>query len=846
MDATEPTPGTLRADVWLVLYAAEDGLTEAELVAKLARGNARIQPRVWLDRLTELASEGAVRGTDTPRGRVWQARRRTAQAEALSPELAWWSVPELVAEAGYEASKQLVWGVGRKVADAWRAESGEAPRQEPRAKSDGTGTHYKAVYPPHFRATGLACLAEVVRQLVVSVSPALPEAPMAPPLPDIPDNRPTVLLVDGKNLLYRALMSKGAPVEQDFPRRLAELRTRYAPAFAILTWDADGPTWRHREWPDYKAGRGEPSPYERQVYAQVPGWAAMCGYQFVEAPGWEADDIIGTYTRQLRDAHRVVIVSNDKDLTQLLGPGVVLLKGWSDTVTHLDVAKPPTVKGDESAKGGWGVPPARIPDLLAIMGDSSDSIPGVPKIGVQGAVKLITEFGGVEDIIAAAKSGKDKAKGRAERIVAHADALRLFLRLTTISTGINGLPAPVPCAAMPPQAAGPRAELPGMTVLDGVLYPLPETSHMAASLGWRWTNPTKATDRAQAQLRPGEPMERWEREDHWGYLVERGPQWTFVCRVLADDIETGAADLGPAMTEAEVWLRAALNIAGTPNAPWKPTDPQRPLPSMDAVTEARKAVEWERARNLAATDPAALGLPRPGVEVRPPEGAVVLGGIEGQDGQPVNAFGELGGPLASPTVPDPVATLTAAADLAQRAVTIVTAPVVQPPVIKGPPWAIPTDPTPGKETIPLGYARVVAALTIEAFAGAPVSLVWDVDLKTDIAVPPLEGAPLPVQGQTMAFRAKAMDTLVKRLHGALQGHKDDPGATMPLRVVATEPEVPQATPSRAVLIELPHANISRIANGPPPAGRWVFRLTRDLDTFTSVGPSYFDNSDLPF
>lgn len=775
-------------------------------------------------------------------------------------------------------------------------------------------------------------------------------------------DKPTVLLIDGKNLLYRSLMSKmSGPVEVKFPKQLLELRERYQPTFALFTWDAEGPTWRHEAFADYKAQREPPSEYERSIYARVPGWAAQCGYQFVEAPGWEADDIIGTYAARLREAHYVVIVSNDKDLTQLLVPdAVVMLRGWTELVTAADVERPDPE--------GWGVKPQLIPDLLAIMGDSSDNIPGVPKVGAKGAQKLIAEFGDVEAVIAACKAGKDKAKGRAERVVQHAEALRLFKRLTTVSCGVAGLPNPVPCAAMALGAQTARVAPDGMTVIDGVLYPLPETAHMAKALGWRWSNPTSMPDRKQAQLRPGEPLERWERDDHWAYLVERGGQWTMTHRGVDGDVETGKAHLGEAIAEFYVLHVAYRMVSGAGDDPWEAGAPIVALSALAPVEdEARRVFEANRQTlyaggkvgSLTRTDvvgtqapappappaaPPALPPPPPvadpgigqievteppgvslaALELDAPDGALAIGLIEFPagvaPGVSSTAFAEIRVEMAGPEVvesapvgpaPEPEAVVIVAPaaveywcaacsqlrldttgarttcgscgagdlltgppgsldadalrsaakataeptvrfdhnDVTQAAAVIAAHYGIQPaelptaPVLAEPPpgpWAIPADPTPGKETIPLGYAQTIVALTLEAVTGKPHVLCWDVDLKTDLGTPPDDPA------HPNGWVDGRWYEMLCRLQRKVAEQRGDPAACKPLGVVVHGVQVPNTGRTSVVLdLEPALVNNARIANGPPPAGRWYFYPAADYASWEPrVELPFF--SDVPF
>lgn len=742
----DPKPGVTRANVWLALYDAAQGLTDAEL------GVALHPAADWQERRAELALEGVVFQSGHRNGApLWHARRRNRTPEPETP---------------------------------------------------------MDLLPP------------------------------PPPFFSL-DSRPTALLIDGKNLLFRAMMSRGAPVEVDFPQRLAALREQYQPVFAIVAWDADGPTWRHTAYADYKAQRDPANDYEKSVYAKVPGWAGACGFQFVEAPGWEADDIIGTYTTRLRGAHRVVIVSNDKDFAQLLGPSVTMLKGWSEVI------------GEDDVMRIWGVPPNRIADLLAIMGDTSDNIPGVPKIGEKGAVKLVTEFGGVEEIIAAAKAGRDKARARADRITEHADALRLFKRLTTISCGITGLAAPVPCSLMPPAPQGKRAEMDGMTVLDGVLYPLSETAYMAAQHGWRWTNPTSMPERKQAQLRPGEPLERWERDDHWAYLIERGGQWTLVHRgIEGDGIETGEKHLGTALAAFHEFhaLYCAAHANPSPEESWHPLAATLTLEIIEAQRHAKPAQLPQAAPPLAQAPPQALS-----AADEPTEALGGGTGIELPSADPgsfMRAFGPSAHPLpvdgdapADRQVEPPT---TQAPDMME--VYGLTVADLLPPETPEPsepedpptPYRIPA-PDPSKATIPTGYAFVLAAFALEAFTGEPQTLVWVVDLKND-----LNGPPDGYLGDPNAFSDGRWANMLAQLQSAITNHRNDPGARAQLGLIVESVAYgPQILPV-AVDLDPNRANLAFIAHGEPPAGRFTFMSTAHFDAVVPRLDRGWFSDDIPF
>jgi hypothetical protein len=451
-----------------------------------------------------------------------------------------------------------------------------------------------------------------------------------------------------------------------------------------------------------------------------------------------------------------------------------------------------------------------------------------------------------------------------------------------VSCGIAGLAAPVPCSQMAPTPSGVRVALDGMTVLDGVLYPLPETAHMAMQYGWRWTNPT-ASERKTAQLRPGEPLERWERQDHWGYLVERGGQWTLTHRGIDGDIETGFDQLASALAEHHAYHAAYEAVIGGPAGDeW--TSAARVVSLADiavALPLARKAVADRKERLLSGALPspppppaivapaAEPTLPRYVVpvelpngtqlsttETTSPEGSTVIGSIELPAGfagavEPITIGVEV--TIGSPSAPEAAPLLTAAQVAAIRgdvvappgALIQLPGPVTvldQSGPIKGPVWAIPASPD-GQATIPFGYARVIAALTLEAFLGESVRLCWDVDLKTDIEAPPFEGP----QGDANVdyFRGKRAHEALTRLRGAVASQADDPGRLADFGVIARN-----ASGHAVIPVDIPEdeVNIARIANGRPPIGKWTFMRE---STFMGLAPSradatFFDPDNIPF
>ncbi len=243
--------------------------------------------------------------------------------------------------------------------------------------------------------------------------------------------RPKLVLVDGSNYLFRAFYairdltnSKGFPTNAiyGFTTMLIKLLRDQAPDYIAIAFDVKGPTFRHEAFADYKATRkATPDtlipqiPYVKEI---VRGFAIPV----LEQQGIEADDIIGTIARrQAEEGMEVVIVSGDKDMMQLVSPDITMVDTMKDKT--YDIA---------AVKERFGVPPEKVVEVLGLMGDASDNIPGVPGIGPKGALRLIEQFGGVEQILAhPEKIHNSKVR---EAMLANADQARLSRELAQIRT----------------------------------------------------------------------------------------------------------------------------------------------------------------------------------------------------------------------------------------------------------------------------------------------------------------------------------------------------------------------------------------------------------------------------
>ena len=263
-------------------------------------------------------------------------------------------------------------------------------------------------------------------------------------IPAKPQGGPgSVFLIDGSNFMFRAFHAlpsmtspTGIPVNalHGFVRMIQALRKEFAPEVFVAVFDHAGPTFRNELFPGYKAQR--PPPPEDLV-PQIPlirAATTALGLPAIEAKGVEADDIIATYTMQAqRDGRRVIIVSSDKDLMQLVDEG----DEKRPAVLLYDTMKQ-RLLGPAQVLEKFGVPPHQLGDLLALTGDSSDNIPGVPGIGPKTAATLLAEFGSLAGLLAGTATIK-QAKRR-EVIEANADKARLSRKLVELQREVPDLP----------------------------------------------------------------------------------------------------------------------------------------------------------------------------------------------------------------------------------------------------------------------------------------------------------------------------------------------------------------------------------------------------------------------
>jgi DNA polymerase I len=247
-----------------------------------------------------------------------------------------------------------------------------------------------------------------------------------------------LVLIDGSGFIFRAFHAlppmtrpDGTPVNAvfGFTNMLAQLLKEHTGTHFAVIFDAGRFTFRNRLYEAYKAHR-PPAPEELipQFALVREATEAFC-VPAIELPDWEADDLIAAYAKAAQaQGGRATIVSSDKDLMQLIRPGVVMMD---------PLKKRPIGAAEVMEK--FGVPPDKVIEVQALIGDSTDNVPGVPGIGPKGAAQLIAEFGDLESVLTAAPSMKPSK--RRDALIEHADKARISRVLVTLR---DDAPLPVP------------------------------------------------------------------------------------------------------------------------------------------------------------------------------------------------------------------------------------------------------------------------------------------------------------------------------------------------------------------------------------------------------------------
>ena len=251
--------------------------------------------------------------------------------------------------------------------------------------------------------------------------------------------KPRVYLVDGSALAYRSYFafvgrplvnSKGENTSAVYgvANTLLKLLREEKPDYISVVFDSRVPTFRHTRFPEYKANR-EKMPEEMQTqFPRILELVSAMGLKIIEARGFEADDVMGTLAKRLTgEGVEVVLVSGDKDFCQLVGENVRIL-------SPRKAGEDPVWVDRKQVEERFGVGPEKVVDVLALMGDSSDNIPGVPGIGPKTASKLVSKYGSLEEILS--RLPIEEEKRLSEKLSQFSEQARLSRELASINLDV--------------------------------------------------------------------------------------------------------------------------------------------------------------------------------------------------------------------------------------------------------------------------------------------------------------------------------------------------------------------------------------------------------------------------
>ncbi|EHH69111.1 DNA polymerase I [Gluconobacter morbifer] len=258
----------------------------------------------------------------------------------------------------------------------------------------------------------------------------------------MPSETPHLVLIDGSGFIFRAFHAlppmtspEGVPVNAvyGFTNMLTRLLRDHVGTHLAVIFDAGRQTFRNEIYPQYKAHRPEPPEDLRPQFGLIRDATAAFNVPAIELAGWEADDLIASYARAVvEEGGCCTVISSDKDLMQLVRPGVELMD---------PMKQKPIREAEVEAK--FGVKPEQVVDVQALMGDSTDNVPGVPGIGPKGASQLINEYGTLDRVLDAAEGMKPSK--RRQNLIEHAYAARMSRRLVLLA---DDVPLPQPIAEL--------------------------------------------------------------------------------------------------------------------------------------------------------------------------------------------------------------------------------------------------------------------------------------------------------------------------------------------------------------------------------------------------------------
>src|SRR5947209_7671109 len=252
-----------------------------------------------------------------------------------------------------------------------------------------------------------------------------------------------VFLIDGSSYIFRAYFAMFAAAQKSgkkltrsdglpiggvlaFANMLFKLLREgfdeIKPTHIAVVFDHSEKTFRNEIYPDYKGHRPDPPDELIPQFPLMREVVRAFGLVPIEQPGYEADDIIATYARHTVEAGAdVTIVAGDKDLMQLVRPGVRMFDPMPGRERPI---------GRDEVIEKFGVPPEKVPEVQSLIGDSTDNVPGVPGIGIKTAALLINEYGDLETLLA--RASEIKQEKRRQALIEHAETARISKRLVLL------------------------------------------------------------------------------------------------------------------------------------------------------------------------------------------------------------------------------------------------------------------------------------------------------------------------------------------------------------------------------------------------------------------------------
>ena len=252
--------------------------------------------------------------------------------------------------------------------------------------------------------------------------------------PDLKQNDPNnLILIDGSGYIFRAFYGlpsmtneNGVPVNAvfGFTKMLLKLIDDFKPIYVAVIFDVARKTFRNDLYDLYKANRSDPPEELIPQFSIIREATNAIGLPVVEMEGFEADDLIATYSNIAQKMNKkVIIISSDKDLMQLVDDNTILFDPMKQYWIN-----------DEQVFEKFGVYPNRVIDVQSLAGDSSDNIPGVPGIGIKTAAELINQYGDLEQLLT--KASEIKQNKRRENLIEYADQARLSRSLVTLKKDV--------------------------------------------------------------------------------------------------------------------------------------------------------------------------------------------------------------------------------------------------------------------------------------------------------------------------------------------------------------------------------------------------------------------------